>query len=612
MGRTLAQNPVSITTGGTSYAADFRWQDYYQKQLTWTNSTAARFEEVTVEADPGHAGLEKDLRVFLPRNPEGFTYDADGNLTQDGRWMYGWDAENRLIWMQSRADLPTAMPAQRVEFVYDYLSRRNVKRTYAPAANAVVPGEEDGFAPPSNMGAQNLVVDSGTSSVAGPLDDAAAAPEGGGGGGANNSVWNAPVPSGWTLVGQSKFVWDGWNLIAELDAADASVRTFAWGLDLSGSQQGAGGVGGLALGWTRATGYLAGGAGSGGTNLRYMYDGNGNVVGAVDDAGAVRARYEYGPFGETLSAEGDLAGDNPMRFSTKYTDGESGLVYYGYRYYNAGTGRWLIRDPMGENGGIALFGFVDNQPQNAVDALGLFSSKYHEEITRAALSKFGLGAGCLHRLTSANIRQDDGALTNSGPFADPDNHGDNNLIEGTIRKMHERIKDASSTKCSTSSDCEDSLKVLDTIGQVLHAVQDLYSHTDYVETQDKALNGAGLGDIPIWQFFDKDGKPVVPSGVTSGEYKHPLDNARGIATHAYMNKDKPDSYRGRMLNSKGIKHFDLARDVATRSSTAIWDDIWLSRFDAATRDHIKACCDKAAKKFEAAQATLGADEPRSR
>ncbi|MDT9277915.1 MAG: hypothetical protein P5680_25780, partial [Limnospira sp. PMC 737.11] len=41
------------------------------------------------------------------------------------------------------------------------------------------------------------------------------------------------------------YLWDGWNLIAEIKNDQTPVRTYTWGLDLSGSMQGAGGVGGL-------------------------------------------------------------------------------------------------------------------------------------------------------------------------------------------------------------------------------------------------------------------------------------------------------------------------------------------------------------------------------
>jgi RHS repeat-associated protein len=46
------------------------------------------------------------------------------------------------------------------------------------------------------------------------------------------------------------------------------------------------------------------------------------------------------------------------------------LHYYGYRYYDANTGRWVSRDPIEERGGVNLFGFVGNNSTAAVDVLG--------------------------------------------------------------------------------------------------------------------------------------------------------------------------------------------------------------------------------------------------
>jgi RHS repeat-associated protein len=64
--------------------------------------------------------------------------------------------------------------------------------------------------------------------------------------------------------------------------------------------------------------------------------------------GSVSARYEYGPFAEPVRITGALADAQPIRFSTKWTDLESGFLYYGYRYYSPSTGRWLSRDPVEE------------------------------------------------------------------------------------------------------------------------------------------------------------------------------------------------------------------------------------------------------------------------
>lgn len=61
---------------------------------------------------------------------------------------------------------------------------------------------------------------------------------------------------------------------------------------------------------------------------------------------------------------------NPFRFSTKYQDGETDLLFYGYRYYSASTGRWLTRDPLDEKGGKNLYGFVRNDSVGFLDTDG--------------------------------------------------------------------------------------------------------------------------------------------------------------------------------------------------------------------------------------------------
>jgi RHS repeat-associated protein len=65
-----------------------------------------------------------------------------------------------------------------------------------------------------------------------------------------------------------------------------------------------------------------------------------------------------------------MATANPFRFSTKYQDDETGLLYYGYRYYDASTGRWLSRDPIEESGGVNLYGFVYEDANKNIDLLG--------------------------------------------------------------------------------------------------------------------------------------------------------------------------------------------------------------------------------------------------
>ncbi|MCF7855795.1 MAG: RHS repeat-associated core domain-containing protein [Candidatus Pacebacteria bacterium] len=109
----------------------------------------------------------------------------------------------------------------------------------------------------------------------------------------------------------------------------------------------------------------------------YSYDANGNVTSLTDTNGSNVATYVYGPFGGTISSSGTLADENPFRFSTKYTDDETGLLNYGYRYYSPELGRWVNRDPIDENGGLNLYAFVGNSPVLAADILGLSSYQYH-------------------------------------------------------------------------------------------------------------------------------------------------------------------------------------------------------------------------------------------
>ena len=169
-----------------------------------------------------------------------------------------------------------------------------------------------------------------------------------------------------------RFIYDGWNLVAEYALSPSLTtftlkRTYTWGLDQAGSLTATGGVGALLQIVDHASGsaYLP------------TYDGNGNLAALVNAAsGAIAAAYEYDPFGNLIRADSPDAAiaDQPFRFSTKYTDAESGLVYYGYRYYSPANGRFINRDSIGELGGVNLYGFGGNDAINRSDFLGKWFS----------------------------------------------------------------------------------------------------------------------------------------------------------------------------------------------------------------------------------------------
>ena len=160
---------------------------------------------------------------------------------------------------------------------------------------------------------------------------------------------------------EQRFLYDGWNLIAEYSAPSEEFSgtptlqaSYAWGLELSGTSQGAGGVGGLlsvTLYEEESETYFP------------AYDGNGNISAWSSSDGNRIAKMDYSPFGQliaayNLSSDSELLSKLKFGFSTKYTDQETNLYYYGYRYYDPVKGRWPSRDPIAERGGVNLYGFA--------------------------------------------------------------------------------------------------------------------------------------------------------------------------------------------------------------------------------------------------------------
>ena len=241
--------------------------------------------------------------AWIPAASESpITYDANGNLTGDALWSYTYDEENRLITMEETSAAATAgFPDTTITFKYDHLGRRVEKK----------------------------------------------------------------VVRGTTTESHLRFVWRGWLLVAELNAAsdNALVKTYTWGPDVSGSLGGAGGNGGVLI--------MKDHTSTVNESFYPAYDARGNVTGLIDTAGNLDAAYEYDPFGKLIRYAGPRSTSMSLLYGTKYTDMESGLIYYGHRYYDPRQGRFINRDPIEEEGGINLYGFVGNNTVNRVDYLGL-------------------------------------------------------------------------------------------------------------------------------------------------------------------------------------------------------------------------------------------------
>ena len=312
---TAKTNHGYLLVEGTSTNATVKVYETGSTEATATRKNNYYFRDwdpdtTSTASDYPEINIKEGTRVsdtknaWIPVVSESPTYDANGNLTGDALWSYTYDEENRLIQMTETSAAATAgFPDTTITCKYDYLGRRVEMK----------------------------------------------------------------VVQGTTTETHLRFVWRGWLLVAELNAAsnNALVKTYTWGPDISGSFGGAGGNCGVLIfrDHTRTDN----------ESFFPAYDAQGNVTGLIDTSGNLVAAYEYDPFGKLIRYAGTRTTSMSLLYGTKYLDMETGLIYYGYRYYDPRQGRFINRDPIGEEGGINLYGMVGNSPVNRVDYLGLDS-----------------------------------------------------------------------------------------------------------------------------------------------------------------------------------------------------------------------------------------------
>lgn len=316
----------SVNTQDRGYAYDAAWNLNYR-----TNNTTL------------HTFKVDGLNQLTNATPVGTqTYDDNGNLrlassTGAADWVdfeYVYDDENRLVNWYNYYDtylgsgVPTSSDDLRTDFVYDGQGRLRKRVEY----------------------------------------------------------WAGGL-GGWSLVSETRYVYDGWRVIQERNSGNTPTVSYTRGNDLSGSLEGAGGIGGLLA---RSHGYSSG-TGNWITHNCYHADGNGNVTYLVNSSQALAASYRYDAYGNTLSLSGSLAQANVYRFSSKELHANSGVYYYGYRWYHPNLQRWPNRDPLAsgriavgatalmENevmpfefqGGGNLYQYVYNHPVAKIDPRGL-------------------------------------------------------------------------------------------------------------------------------------------------------------------------------------------------------------------------------------------------
>ena len=255
-----------------------------------------------------------------------------------------------------------------------------------------------------------------------------------------------------------------------------------------------------------------------GEHLFFTHDALKNVTSIFDDRQTRRARYEYAPFGALITAQGDMAQDNRFRFSCEFMDDELGLVYYNYRHLNPLDGRWISRDPIAENGGENLYGFVSNSPYVYNDYQGLWLSRRHRRLTRRPLSTYKfiltvkekeisltIKEKLLEVIVEANVDTDSGEMGKTQAYhyctgldsKETHQEARDNYIAMLLAESKKFDKKISKEKVS-SDECKEALEIL---GHLNHMWQDYYAHKVELDENKKSVVGKIQGSPDDPQMF---------------------------------------------------------------------------------------------------------------
>jgi RHS repeat-associated protein len=110
-----------------------------------------------------------------------------------------------------------------------------------------------------------------------------------------------------------------------------------------------------------------------GTTNYYEADGLGSVSSLSGSSGALANTYTYDSFGKLVASTGSIT--NRFQYTAREFDSETGLYFYRARYYDPTSGRFMSEDPIGTSGGLNLYVYVKNDPNDMIDPNGLQRQK---------------------------------------------------------------------------------------------------------------------------------------------------------------------------------------------------------------------------------------------